>query len=115
MLSVAVLVSVLAIDGDWVARLGGTATRGPQGEIVGLELRGSWVGDADLRSIASLAALKSLDLSHTLITDIGFQALKSAPAIEELNLYYAEQVGDGRRDIDIVHLVQLHARFDSAT
>ena len=84
-----------ATDGDWVTRLGGTATRGPQGEIIGLELRGTWVADADLRSIASLASLKSLDLSHTLITDIGFQTLKSAPAIEELNLYYAEQVGDG--------------------
>ena len=95
MIATTLLLASLIVEGDWVTRLGGTATRGAQGEIIGLELRGSWVGDADLRSIASLASLKSLDLSHTLITDIGFQALKSAPAIEELNLYYAEQVGDG--------------------
>lgn len=89
------LMLALAADGDWIARAGGTATRGPQGEIVALHFRSSWIGDADLKAIASLPTLKALDLSHTLITDIGFQALKSAPAIEELNLYYAEQVGDG--------------------
>jgi hypothetical protein len=39
--------------------------------------------------------LTRLDLSHTRVTDLGFKDLKPLQDIRELNLYYAEQVGDG--------------------
>ena len=36
-----------------------------------------------------------LDLSHTRLTDRGFRELKGLAKITDLNLYYAEQIGDG--------------------
>jgi len=39
--------------------------------------------------------LSKLDLSHTRITDRGFAQLKGLKNITELNLYYAELIGDG--------------------
>ena len=38
--------------------------------------------------------MKRLDLSQTRISDRGLRALKAAPAIEELNLAFAEQITD---------------------
>lgn len=84
-----------AAGDDWIARLGGVATKNARGEIVSLSLRSSWIDDADLKPIAAMAALRSLDLSHTRITDIGFQQLKNVASVEDVNLYYAEQIGDG--------------------
>jgi hypothetical protein len=59
-------------------------TRDGAGRVTGVDLGASWVSDADL------ARLARLDLSLTHITDLGLQQLKTAPAIEELNLHYAE-------------------------
>jgi Leucine-rich repeat (LRR) protein len=70
-------------------------TRNKAGQITALSFRSTWIGDEDLGEIAANQALTSLDLSHTRITDIGFQKLKNLPAVEDLNLYYAEQIGDG--------------------
>jgi len=44
--------------------------------------------------LAQLPDLKRLELSLTRISDRGLRALKTAPAIEELNLYFAEQISD---------------------
>lgn len=84
-----------AIGDDWIGRLGGTATKNARGEVVALSFRSTWIDDADLKPIAQMAALRSLDLSHTRITDIGFQQLKNVASVEDVNLYYAEQIGDG--------------------
>jgi len=59
-----------------------------------IDLRASWVADADLPRLAQMQDLRRLDLSLTRISDRGLRALKSAPAIEELNLYFAEQITD---------------------
>ncbi len=87
---------VAADDGapDWIASVGGVATKDKAGHIVAVDLRSSWVTDADLARLAQLPNLARLDLSMTRITDHGLRQLRSAPAIAELNLYYAEQVTD---------------------
>jgi hypothetical protein len=87
-------VIVPAADPDWIASLGGKADRDAQGNIVGLNLRGTWVNDVELIEVARLPKLERLDLSHTRITDEGMLHLKPATGIRELNLYYAEQITD---------------------
>ena len=44
--------------------------------------------------LAQMKELKRLDLSLTRISDRGLRALKAAPAIEELDLSFAEQITD---------------------
>src|SRR5690606_16558527 len=74
--------------------LGGEAER-EGGAIVGLNFRSTWIEDEDLRDVARVKTLRRLDLSHTRITDLGFPALKELQNVEDLNLYFAEQIGDG--------------------
>jgi len=69
-------------------------TRDAAGNVVAADLRASWITDSDMPALARLSDLKRLDLSLTRISDRGLRALKTAPAIEELNLYFAEQIGD---------------------
>jgi internalin A len=79
---------------DWITAAGGNVKLDGAGRIVGVDLRSSWITDADMPLLAQLPHLAYLDLSMTRITDRGMQQLKSAPAIVELNLYYAEQITD---------------------
>jgi internalin A len=79
---------------DWVTSLGGKVDRDAKGNIVAVNLRGSWVSDVELIDIAHLPKLERLDLSHTRITDEGMLNLKSATGIRELNLYYTELITD---------------------
>jgi hypothetical protein len=81
-------------DTQWVTDLGGSVTRNAQGQVTGVTLRGTWVGDADLRRLTELPELSSLDLSLTHITDQGMQELKGLPRITDLNLYFAEYITD---------------------
>jgi Leucine-rich repeat (LRR) protein len=79
---------------EWISSLGGKVERDAKGNIVAVNLRGSWVSDVELIDIARLPKLERLDLSHTRITDEGMLNLKSATGIRELNLYYAELITD---------------------
>jgi hypothetical protein len=102
-----------AVDSvDWIGRLGGQVSRDSAGKIVGVNLRGTWVNDADMLSLGSMPDLETLDLSHTRITDEGMLRLKSAPKIRDLNLFYAEWVTDqGLTAIrDWKHLKRLNVR-----
>jgi len=83
-----------ARDVKWVEDTGGAVIRDAAGRITGVDLRGSWVTDTDLRELVRLPHLSYLDLSLTRITDQGMQELKNAPGIVDLNLYYAEYVTD---------------------
>ncbi len=85
---------VAADSADWITAAGGVVTRDAAGRITGVDLRSSWVTDADMPLLAKLPNLARLDLSLTRITDRGLQQLKPAPGIVELNLYYAEQITD---------------------
>jgi Leucine-rich repeat (LRR) protein len=78
----------------WISELGGKLKRDGDGNIVTVDLRGTWIYDSQLIELARLPKLETLDLSHTRISDEGLSYLKSAPAIADLNLYYAEQITD---------------------
>src|SRR5882762_11961105 len=71
---------------QWIEDLGGTVTKNTQGRITGVDLRGTWVTDTDLRHLNQLPDLSSLDLSLTRITDQGMQEIKNLPGIVEMNL-----------------------------
>src|SRR4030095_5611119 len=62
------------------------------GNIVGLDLTSCWITDADLANVAQLLHLKSLDLSHTRITDAGLEHLKPLENVVALTCYYAESL-----------------------
>ncbi len=79
---------------DWISALGAKVSEDRAGNIVAVDLRGSWVYDSQLIDLAKLPHLEKLDLSHTRISDEGMVYLRSAPEITDLNLYYAEQITD---------------------
>ena len=79
---------------DWIAELGGKIDRDGLGRVVGVNLRGSWINDAEMIQLAAMPNLERIDLSHTRITDEGLMRLKPAPSILELNLYYSEWITD---------------------
>src|SRR5450432_721988 len=81
-------------DTQWIADLGGSAIRDAQGHVTGVNLRGTWVTDTDLRRLSELPDLNYLDLSLTHITDQGMQELKNLPGVTELSLYFTEYVTD---------------------
>lgn len=97
---------------DWISALGAKVTRDQSGNIVAVDLRGSWVYDSQLIDLAKLPHLEKLDLSHTRISDEGMIFLRSAPAIVDLNLFFAEQITDqGMAAIkDWKHLKRLNLR-----
>lgn len=103
---------LLAVDTDWIARLGGKIERDPVGRIVAVNLRGSWINDSDMIELARLPDLERLDLSHTRISDEGMLNLKPAPKIKDLKLFYSEWITDqGLTAIkDWKHLTRLDVR-----
>ena len=58
-----------------------------------ISLHGPTVGDEDVRMIAKLPKLRSLDLSQSSVTSVGLAYLKGHAALRELNLE-ATRVGD---------------------
>jgi internalin A len=83
-----------AAEPNWIPGADGVVTRDGQGHITTVDLRSSWVTDSDLRDLAELPYLTSLNLSLTRITDHGMKELKNASGIVELDLQYAEQITD---------------------
>jgi len=82
-----------------------------------VDLRASWVTDSDIPRYAQMSDLRRLDLSLTRISDRGLRALKTAPAIEELNLYFAEQISDEGASVvkNWKHLKRLNLRGTKIT
>jgi len=78
----------------WISELGGKVKRDQAGNVVSVDLRGSWIYDSQMIELARMARLEQLDLSHTRISDEGMLYLKTAPAITDLNLFYTEQITD---------------------
>jgi Leucine-rich repeat (LRR) protein len=85
---------LLAVDTDWITALGGKIERDSAGRIVSVNLRGSWINDAEMIDLARLPDLERLDLSHTRISDEGMLNLKPAPKITDLKLFYSEWITD---------------------
>jgi hypothetical protein len=82
-----------------------------------VDLRASWITDSDIPLLARMADLKKLDLSLARISDRGLRALRPASQILDLNLAFAEQIGDeGTSAIrEWKHLVRLNARGTKIT
>ncbi len=59
-----------------------------------VEVRACWVSDGDLAEMGRLSGLTRIDLSMTRISDLGLLELKGLRNVQELNLRYAEQIGD---------------------
>src|ERR1700733_10349081 len=76
------------------------------------DLRASWVTDSDLIALGRRTDLSRIDLSYTRVTDVGFQQLKNLPNVTELDLRYAELIGDGAlaaiRDWKKLRVLNLH-------
>ena len=53
----------------------GKAVKDAAGEIVELDLTGTWVTDADMAKVAQLRHLRKLDISETRLTDSGLERL----------------------------------------
>jgi internalin A len=79
---------------EWIENRGGSVVRDAQSRVTGLRLDLAWVNDGDISFIASLPDLKTLDLSFTLITDIGLEQLSTLKGVEHLNLQSAELLTD---------------------
>jgi Leucine-rich repeat (LRR) protein len=92
----ALLLAVLACQapGDWAESLGGRLERNARGDVVAVDLRGSFVSDADLGQLARLEHLERIDLSLTRVTDLGLLRLKHLRNVGELNLLFAELITD---------------------
>jgi len=85
---------LLAAGAEWIAALGGRTELDSAGNIVAVNLRTTWVADGDLLELARLPKLQKLDLSRTRISDQGLSYLKKASQLREVNLAYAERIGD---------------------
>src|SRR5689334_7006390 len=79
---------------DWIQSAGGTITRAPDGQITGVDLASSWVGDSDLTQLSTFPGLAILNLSLTRISDHGLEQLRTVPNIADLDLRYAEVITD---------------------
>ncbi|MBZ5593104.1 MAG: hypothetical protein LAP39_12760 [Acidobacteriia bacterium] len=79
---------------DWISALGGKVKQDRAGNVVAVDLRGSWIHDSEMIELARMPLLEKLDLSHTRVSDEGMLYLRPAPRITDLNLYYAEQITD---------------------
>jgi internalin A len=113
-----VCICLSAADRDsWIEGSGGTVSRNPQGRIVAVDFRGSWITDSEVADLALLPDLERLDLSLTRITDHALQQLRNAPSITDLDLYFAELVGDGGLSTikGWKHLKRLNARGTKVT
>ncbi len=86
--------ALAAADSGWIENLGGAVERDGSGDVVGVDLRATWVTDTDLRKLTKFPKLAWLDLSLTHITDQGMQELKDLPGIVDLNLRFTEYVTD---------------------
>jgi hypothetical protein len=78
----------------WIDDLGGRVEQSPDGQIIAVNLRASWVTDGDLLELTRIPQLQRVDLSQTRITDQGLAYLKTATNLREVNLAYAEKIGD---------------------
>jgi len=78
----------------WVADQGGAVRQGTGSRIEDVKLDLAWIGDSDAARLAALKDLQSLDLSLTLVSDVGMESLKPLAGITDLNLYSVEHITD---------------------
>ncbi|HUQ95290.1 MAG TPA: hypothetical protein VM120_26670 [Bryobacteraceae bacterium] len=79
---------------DWIAKLGGQFERDAQDRVIAVSLRATWASDADIAALTAFGQLERLDLSRTRITDRALFHLRNVRSLQEVDLAFAEQVGD---------------------
>jgi hypothetical protein len=84
--------AAFAASPRWIEELGGRLERSGGGSAV--VLRESWVSDGELGALARVPRLVRVDLAHTRISDLGVRQLRALAALRELDLSWAELVGD---------------------
>src|SRR5688572_16076254 len=94
LLFIAVPGILMAAAPAWIDSLGNAAIRDSEGRVVEVYLRAGWITDSDLQELARLPQLQRLDLSYTRISDQGLTYLKAAPSLTEVNLAFAERIGE---------------------
>ncbi len=101
----------------WIEKAGGVVTSDSSGRVVSVDLRSSFITDSDMLRLAELRDLRRLDVSLTRISDQGLRTLKTSTGIEDLNLYFAELVGDEGTAIfrNWKHLKRLNLRGTKIT
>jgi len=104
-------------DTGWIEKAGGVVTNDSNGRVIAVDLRSSFITDSDMLRLAELRDLRRLDISLTRISDLGLRTLKSSTGIEDLNLYFAEQVSDEGTAIfrNWKHLKRLNLRGTKIT
>lgn len=75
-----------------ILRLGGRLERDAGGRIVGADLFGSWVNDADMRWLTQIPTLQEINLSRTRITGKGLELLADLENVAALSLRFAESL-----------------------
>ncbi|MDE0110543.1 MAG: hypothetical protein OXN96_22295 [Bryobacterales bacterium] len=78
----------------WVLDMGGAVERNSAGDLQTIDLSRSWVTDADLRSLEGAASLASLKLAQTHVSDSVLEVVASLPALRELDLFFCEHITD---------------------
>lgn len=78
----------------WIEGLGGKVTSDVAGNLLTVDLRHCWLTDPDLKRLAQMPKLQSIQLGYTKITDQGLEYLKPLVEVEVLDLYYAESITD---------------------
>lgn len=73
-----------------VNRLGGELERNAAGQIVRVDLSGTWAHDADMRWLAQVPTLEEINLGRTRITGKGLAWLTELEHVTDLNLRFAE-------------------------
>lgn len=78
----------------WVLGMGGAVERDSSGDLRGVDLSRSWITDFDLRRLAGSTNLASLKLAQTHISDRALEIVASLPALRELDLFFCEDITD---------------------
>jgi len=77
-----------------IEAMGGTVTRGPDGNIVEVSLARTEATDNDIERVVQIKGLKRLNLSFTYVTDVGIERLRELQQLEELTLDATESITD---------------------
>ena len=78
----------------WVLGMGGAVEHSSAGDLQAIDLSRSWVTDADLRSLEGAASIASLKLAQTHVSDSVLEVVASLPALRELDLFFCEHITD---------------------
>jgi Leucine-rich repeat (LRR) protein len=78
----------------WISDLGGSFQSDKDGQIIAVDLALTWVTDDDLGKLATFMALRSIDLSHARIGDLGLAQLRQLRNVTNLRCHYCDYITD---------------------